>query len=82
MADAYEEDILDAYISCSSLQLALSASVLIACAVMLKQPAKRAREWNSFSILNHANPFFFASISTRIPQNGFIMISVDQCTRG
>jgi hypothetical protein len=33
MADSYEEDILDAFISCSSLQLALSASVLIACAV-------------------------------------------------
>jgi hypothetical protein len=42
MADSYEEDIFDAFISCSSLpQMALSASVLIACAVLLKQPAKR-----------------------------------------
>jgi hypothetical protein len=57
MADSYEEDILDAFISCSSLQLALYASVLIACAVMLKQPAKRVRELNtgSFAILNHAD---------------------------
>ena len=46
MADSYQEDILDAFISCNSLQLALSASVLIACAIMLKQPAKRVhRVW-------------------------------------
>jgi hypothetical protein len=48
MADSSDEDILDALVVCSSLQLGLTASVLNVCDVLLKQPPKRKhRVWIS-----------------------------------